>query len=85
MRGARAQRGAHVPPSIPSVAHVASMVPSVPSMAAIGALATCLFGAAACGGSPKPLPAGPPPEYETPRAYDGDIGEASPAPAPPAP
>ncbi|WP_437593910.1 hypothetical protein [Sorangium sp. So ce1000] len=49
----------------------------------IAALAAVLAAhlAAACSSSPKPLPAGPPPEYERPRAYDGGVGDAPAAPS----
>jgi hypothetical protein len=39
------------------------------------------------GAKPKPLPGGPPPEYEPARSYDGGVGEpgtAAPAATPPA-
>jgi hypothetical protein len=43
-------------------------------------LAAVLAVLAACSGAPKPLPSGPPPEYEPPRGFDGGAGDA-PAPA----
>lgn len=43
--------------------------------------------ASACSSTPKPLPGGPPPEYEMPRSYKGlDAPSGEPVPAvPPAP
>lgn len=49
-------------------------------------LATVALTAAACSAAPvpKPLPGGPPPEYETPRAFNLDSPQNSPGkPAPP--
>ncbi|MFO0759575.1 MAG: hypothetical protein U0359_23990 [Byssovorax sp.] len=48
--------------------------------------ALLLIGLAACSANPtpKPLPDGPPPEYEPPRAFDLGGRSAAPAPGKPA-
>src|SRR5688572_26208157 len=45
-------------------------------------VASMLAGVVACSPpAPKPLPGGPPPEYEVPRGYTGPgLGEAAPSP-----
>lgn len=48
-------------------------------------LAVAAFALAACSGARKPAPSGPPPDYETPRGYDGGVGETVAAPPPAAP
>lgn len=45
-------------------------------------LAVAAFALTACSAAPKPAPSGPPPEYETPRGYDGGVGELLAAPPP---
>jgi hypothetical protein len=49
---------------------------------ALGALLSVMGGA--CSSSPKPLPGGPPPEYEQPRTYSGPGAPGEPVPAVPA-
>ena len=51
-----------------------------PTWIAASAIACVAF--SGCNGAqPKPLPGGPPPEYEQPRSYDGGVGETPSAPA----
>ena len=44
--------------------------------------ALVLAGTFGCSTAPKPLPGGPPPEYEAPRGYNGSLGEPQAAPPP---
>ncbi|WP_437330385.1 hypothetical protein [Sorangium sp. So ce381] len=49
-------------------------------IAALAAILAAHLAAACSSAAPKPLPPGPPPEYERPRAYDGGVGDAPAAP-----
>ncbi|NUQ76542.1 MAG: hypothetical protein HUU21_23630 [Polyangiaceae bacterium] len=52
--------------------------------AVLSLLATSALVVSACSSTPKPLPGGPPPEYEMPRSYKGlDAPAEQPAPAAP--